>query len=338
MNSNFILIFGEYHTEQKSEHSMQLISKGSELAMETNCDLGIFCVTPDSNILSQDILSSYGVKYEWLFVTEKENYLDIARQFEKIITAMKPGLVLFPASVTGKAIASTLSARLGLGLTADCVDVMYQQNGFVFTRAALNDSILADIACINCVTNMGTIKYGVFKVKPSLCERVSPEIQVMNNMILNDKSDTYEVIKILNYNEAEKSHRDICSAKIVFGIGRGISKESTRNKLLKIAKKYHFGVAFTRAAVEMYSLSVEQQVGQSGISISPDIYVGFGISGACQHMVGLRNASTIIAINNDSNAPIFQYSNYSIIADANEIIDELYKKLIIDKFGQEGDN
>lgn len=335
MNSNFILVFGEYHTDRKAEHSMQLISKGAEIAKETNCDLGIFCVIPDKESLSQDVLASYGVKHEWLFVTEKENYLEISKQFEKVIRNLKPSLVLFPASSTGKAVAATLSARLGLGLTADCVDVTYSQNGFVFTRAALNDSVLADIACINCETNMGTVKYGVFKINSPSCEEVIPKIEVIDNTISNNSCNPYDVIKILECEEAEKSDVDISSAKIVFGIGRGISNESTRNKILKIAEKYQFGVAFTRAAVEMYSLSAKQQVGQSGISISPDIYIGFGISGACQHMVGLRNASTIIAINNDSDAPIFQYSNYSIIADANEIIDELYRKLIV---CQEGDN
>lgn len=113
------------------------------------------------------------------------------------------------------------------------------------------------------------------------------------------------------------------NSKVVFAIGRGVKEKYTADIIKKLAYKYKAGLIGTRAAVEEGLIDKEQQVGQSGASICPDVYVGFGISGASQHMVGIRNAKLVIAVNSDENAPIFNFADYAIVDNLNNVIKNL---------------
>ena len=125
-----------------------------------------------------------------------------------------------------------------------------------------------------------------------------------------------EVIKIEKLVQKSKAPLDF--SNIVFGIGRGVN-EDTYEIIKKLAQKIGAEIAGTRAVVEAGVMGKERQVGQSGINISPNVYVAFGISGATQHIVGIKNAKLVIAINQDENATIFDYADYKVVADVNDI-------------------
>jgi electron transfer flavoprotein alpha subunit len=312
--------------KQDNEHLFQIISKARSLAEDSGNCVTVLCI----GNYSKEQLSEY-IKYgaDTVLLNNQINYptikafCDIATE---IIKFQKPKVILFPASHFGKAAAAVLSTRFEAGLTADCIEVEVNENkDFFFSRAAINDSVIARIQCINCKLMMCTVKKDVFVKKQFENDRQG-KIEEFNYEIGGGYEENYfEVIESLEI--FVKPTIDINKFPIVFCIGRGVHTEEMRNRIFELAQKFGAGVVGTRTAVEDHLVEKERQVGQSGKSISPHIYVGFGVSGTSQHMVGIKNASIIIAVNNDENAAIFDYADYSIIEDLNVVVDEMERML-----------
>lgn len=320
---NEILIICE-NEELNCEHILQIISKARELADNEGMKVAALCIGK-YNENQYNILIQYGV--DCVIVCEKKGNLcldNICNITEAVIYQRSPKLIVYPASSYGKAISARLSARLDMGLTADCIDIeVMNNNEFIVSRAAINDSIIAKIKYINCNTGMCTVKKDVFK-KWNINLSAGHIEKFIYDEYENEKSDCfYNILEKIQYNI--KPVVDIGMFSIVFCIGRGVKSEKTLNKIFNLAKKYNAGIVGTRAAVELNLIEKSCQVGQSGKSISPYMYIGFGVSGASQHIVGIKNANIIIAINNNKNAPIFEYADYSIIENIEDIIKEMEK-------------
>lgn len=303
---------------------LQILSKAKKIAVSSNKLVNILCVGANDEDQFQAI-ANYGA--DIITLSEQVQPISLRKRVEvasTVMREMRPELILLPATDTGKALAAILSTRFEIGLTADCIDIeLMSDKDFYFSRAALNASVIAKIKCINCDMKMGTIKKDVFMI-----QEPGDKCIVNVERIDCDTDDTEEQkIQVLESVELKKAsrHIDLDKYPIIFGIGRGVKTTNTKEKILKLAEKWGAVVVGTRPLVEEGFIEEERQVGQSGKSISPRLYIGFGISGASQHMVGIKNAKTVIAINNDSNAPIFDYADYPIIADLNVIIDELEK-------------
>jgi electron transfer flavoprotein alpha subunit len=266
-------------------------------------------------------IANYGAHKVIVCNEEKEpsSYIEFCETF---IIENQIGLITFLDSAAGKELAAILATSLGGGLTADCIDIAYNGNGqFIFSRVALNDSVIAQIVCINTRFQMCTIKENTLK-KDGGFQYERGEIEAYSKIATKNKIE--QNVKVLSRTPYErKSNAQIQKAKKIFGFGRGIKSLDNLEKLKRLAKKYSAEVGGTRACVEENWLDEEHQIGQSGISISPQIYVAFGISGASQHIVGTQNAKIIVSVNNDEAAPIFQYSDYVLIEDTSVIIDEL---------------
>lgn len=312
--------------EYDSEHSLQIITKARVLANECGKDVLVICAGQyDEKRLKE--LITYGANnviiYESIEKIEVNEFADIMTE---VIKEHRPEVIMFPASNYGKAVAAILSTRFEAGLTADCIDIEFTDD-FCFCRAAINNSVIAKIKCTNCDIKMGTIKKDVF-AKKEYEGKINGTIKRMefssNKINYDDTAEIIESTKI-----KVKQYVDINKYSIVFCIGRGVNKKQTRDKIFNIAQKYGAGVIGTRAAAEAGMIEKAYQVGQSGKSISPNIYIGLGVSGASQHMVGIKNAGIIIAVNNDENADIFNYSDYSIIDDVDNIISEMEKLLLV---------
>ncbi|MDR2408438.1 MAG: electron transfer flavoprotein subunit alpha/FixB family protein [Bacteroidales bacterium] len=309
-----------------SEHLQQLLYKAYNLLRENDALVSAICIgNYDYDVLRA--LSKYGADE---VIHSKEIGIDY-RQISLILTNLlhdvenKPKLILFPATEWGKCIAADLAIKIGAGLTAECIDIeaekINNEYQFTFTRAAINSSVLAQIQCTNTTIGMCTCKKNVFTVTEplpykdiSIHEWKSESIHLSSSMprILHTELISYTERNI----QLENSH-------IVFGVGRGVKDKNDLELIKKAAKKYNAAIAGTRAIVEEGLIEKRCQVGQSGISISPQIYVTIGISGATQHIVGIKNAKRIISINIDPNAPIFNYSDYCIVDDYRKIFQEL---------------
>ncbi len=239
---------------------------------------------------------------------------------EKIIVENQIGLITFLDSVECKVLASMLATKLGGGLIADCIGIEYEGDGkYSFLRAAASDSVLVKIMCKDTKYQMCTIKKNSFS---DIEDAKYGSGEVIEYYSTEERTDSMPQYKVVN-REIYKTEGNnfIDNAKIVFGFGRGIKSPPTLMKLRELAERCSAKVGGTRASVEDRLIDEKEQIGQSGISISPNIYVAFGISGAQQHIVGLKNAKIIISINNNEHAPIFDYSDYVIIDNAEEIIE-----------------
>lgn len=308
-----------------NDHMAQMISKARTLADKGGHLVSVLYIGDERESTIKEI-SECGADFLILgtgcTTVGVWKYSDI---ITSVIKKRKPELILFQASSFGKDIAAIISTRFEAGLTADCIDILYDpEEGFRFVRAAICDSVIAQISCINCDMNMGTVKEGVFE--RCSAERKS-DIQVLSFPVEADEDAYDKNVICIDTRQAEqvKSEININEYATVFCIGRGASSPECVEAIYALAKKYHACVVGTRPVIEEGIMKKERQVGQSGKSISPQLYVGFGVFGASQHLVGIRNAKKIIAVNKDPNAPIFDYADYSIVADVKELLNELNK-------------
>lgn len=307
-----------------SEHILQIIAKAVALSETSGYKITVVCVGPYNKIMSERLMQ-YGANRVVLYESDEiSNVYGFCEVVQQIIKMYNPSVALFPASRFGKAVAAVLSTRFEAGLTADCIDIRYEDGEFCFYRAAINDSVVAKIQCINCTLKMATVKKDVF-IKKQIEKEKKGELEKVTCNLKLVKDECFKVLKCEKQKVPPKIN--ISKYSIVFCIGRGVKNEKTRNKLVEIAKRCDAGIIGTRAAVDEKYIDKSRQVGQSGKSISPKIYVGFGVSGASQHIVGIKNAKFIIAVNKDENAPIFQYADYSIVEDLDKVVEEMDKML-----------
>ena len=290
---------------------------------------GVGCIYagPDYS-QNQKELAAMGVKK--LFYADikcEDSYLAYARLVQKICREEMPEMIVFPGSRLGRAVAATCSVALEAGLVADCIDISRDEDGrLVFSRTALNSSVVAEIIGINHQVMMCTTKQNVFPYEAQEENKgeQGPEC------ICIDLSDVgpleYTNYELLSSEASEAFQTNLLKADIVISIGRGVSPQSIE-KLQKITSDSNdISIGCTRAVVEAGLLPKAVQIGQSGKVIAPKLLILMGVSGASQHLAGIMNAKRIISINNDEAAPIAQLCDVSIKADANEVIDLLCKQ------------
>ncbi len=315
-----ILVVCDRSTEI-NRHMMEIIYKAKTIAMESGHLVSVL-YTGNKN---KDIVKGFSQCGADILISGTSPNKIGMWQFSDLVTRWikkrKPQLVLFQSTEFGKDIAAIISARFEAGLTADCMDIFYDiTNGFRFMRAAICDSVIAQIHCINCTMNIGTVKEGVFEI----CKLDRTWKMEMIPFSV-EEDNTYERETCLHMSKEEQIKKEINMKEYstVFCIGRGASSPECVEGIFALAKKYNACVVGTRPVIEEGIIEKERQVGQSGKSISPKLYIGFGVFGASQHLVGIRNAKKIIAINHDPKAPIFDYADYSMVADVKDILDKL---------------
>ena len=223
--------------------------------------------------------------------------------------------VLFGASVLAADVAGGLAARLGAGLNWDLSDLEVGDGGLVGKRSALGDTVLADVGW-SADPKLGLIRAGSFDPAETGGEAAVEEIGVE----LEDFSSRAEMVEQAH---AEQVGPSIEEAEILVTGGRGLGSPENFSILEELAAVLGGAVASTRAVVDSGWYPYPTQVGQTGKVVSPKLYLGAGVSGAIQHKVGMQTSQTIVAINKDPNAPIFEFSDMGIVGDLNEIVPKL---------------
>ena len=297
----------------------QLISKAYQLSKESNgCVQAVFIGNASDDELKRCAL--YGadeVVYQQCEAKDEKVWLDI---LSDIYSSIGADIIMFTNTDFSKTLSSLFASRFEVGLTADCIDICFEEeNGFVFERAAMSDSVQARIICINSQCCTCTVKKNAF---------VETEINAQKELNIRKWEYTgsfiadpaYEIINSVK--RVCENNTDLDNAKIVFGVGRGVKDRETFDMICQAGKKYNAVVVGTKCVVDDGLLPKKLQVGQSGCSIAPDLYIAFGISGANQHLVGIRNSRQIIAVNNNENAPIFNIADVKIVADVKEFMKE----------------
>lgn len=239
-----------------------------------------------------------------------------------VIKEVKPSILLIGATNQGRDLAPRISSSLGTGLTADCVDLDISEYGLLAaTRPTFGGQLMATIIC-KTKPQMASVRPKVFK----------PEANVIGeSKIIYKKAEIDEIpkkVKVLEFIKAVKEELNALEyAQVVVAGGMGVKTAEGFKLLEELASVLNGQVAATRSAVYAGLAKHSQQVGQTGLTISPKLYIACGISGAVQHIVGMCNSDKIIAINTDPNAPIFENCDIGYVADVFEVVPELIKRL-----------
>lgn len=315
-----IFVISDSGVDRINIHTFQLLKKGIDLAITLKKQL-IFIYVGDR--YEDEILKLAGYPIDKVVVIPAKNdnlsdeqYRDI---YIECISRFCPEIILMCASIVSRAIASQVATLLDTGLTAECTEISVNNDEVIFTRPVGCAQFLANIGVKDTNIKMCTVKKNVFDCNISKGSYL-PEVCVFD---LDVKRDTNKVI----IESLFIGNRDgeLEKAKIIVAGGRGLGEKGFA-LLKEFARNINAAVGGTRVAVENGWISYKNQIGQTGMTIRPDIYINFGVSGSLQHVVGIESSKQIISVNIDENAPIFEYSHFKIVGDAIEILSHLVKQ------------
>lgn len=332
---NNILVFCEITEEKQiAEVSLELCSKARKLADRLNSSLEAIVIGDRITDLEKQ-LYPYGVNTIFYLDDPRVCFYQTLPFFSTITQLIKeetPDIVLFGATSVGRDLAPRVASYLRCGLTADCTsleigdhtdaktntiykDILYQ------IRPAFGGNIIATIVSPETRPQMATVREGVMKK-----EIYNNEHQGVIRLLEADKylKDNDFCIEILSRN-IETQKINIKGAPIIVAGGYGMGSKENFALLHELAETIGGEVGATRAAVDAGFTETERQIGQTGITVRPKLYIACGISGAVQHRAGMDQSSMIISINTDPNAPINAIADYTIIGDATDIIPKMIK-------------
>lgn len=299
--------------------SYELLGEAVRLAVPSNRKVCALLLEENDNM---DMLFHYGAdEIHILAPSNQEECLeDVAIQrISRFLKEQMPDIFLVGSTMFGKSIVAGLAGVLQTGLTADCTGLKIKDGLLWQTRPAFEGDMFATIVCRHKRPQMATVRAGVMKpIKPDRARTG----QLFRHLTDKHTSGIYEIIKRVPLEE--KASR-LEKAKIVVGIGMGIASKRNIDELREKAGQIGAVIGATRAVVDSGLLPAQYQIGLTGTSICPELYIACGVSGSTQHMSGV-SAKMLIAVNKDRHSPIFQYAHYGIVADAMSVVPILLEK------------
>lgn len=297
--------------------SYELLGKTRSLAEEMGCQvLAVMFAEMDGEGAAQSAIS-YGADVVYCFSTPcGAGELARAEAIAEKMGEGRPWAFLFPATARSRTVAAILSARLKTGLTADCMALSVENGLLKQTRPAFGGSLMAEVFCRRSFPQMATVRSGVF---PLPCDDKERQGQVFRFRLEERESPA----KLVGKNGGSGYGRNLNEAEVVLAGGMGLGGKEGFRLLEKAAGAVGAVPAASRAAVNAGLAPYTWQVGQSGRSIRPKLYIACGISGAVQHMAGIHGAGTIIAVNSDRKAPIFDFADIGICGDCRDFLQML---------------
>jgi electron transfer flavoprotein alpha subunit len=301
--------------------SFELLSEGRKLANELKQDL-CAVVLADKNKNYEKILGEYGADKVYLIENKEfvEYNTDIySAAIISLINKHKPSVMLFGASIKGRDLAPRVASALYVGLTADCTWLSIRDGLLIQSRPAFGGNIMADIISPNSRPQMATVRPNVMKIAEPNLGKIA--ILIREDIKLDKNMRRVKVIE--RHIEDSKDSIKIENAEIIISGGRGLKTKEKFKLIEELAGLLSGCVGASRAAVDLGFIEKKHQVGQSGTTVTPKLYMAFGISGAIQHIVGMKTSDVIIAVNKDPNAMIFSVAKYAIVGDAHQILPKL---------------
>ncbi|MBU3206345.1 electron transfer flavoprotein subunit alpha/FixB family protein [Clostridium algidicarnis] len=317
-----VWVFAEQRDGKLQKISLELIAKGREMADKLGVKLTSLLLGNNVGELSKTLIA-YGA--DEVLQVESELLNDYTTDgYTKVICELvdkyKPEVLFIGATFVGRDLGPRVAARLNTGLTADCtaLDIDEETKHLLMTRPAFGGNLMATIECADHRPQMATIRPGVFAklIKDESREKNIVKIEA------NLKQEDIRT-KIIDVKKIHKEIEDITEAKVLVAGGRGVGDKESFNLLKELAETMGGTVAASRAAIEKNWLDKDYQVGQTGKTVRPNIYIACGISGAIQHLAGMQESDIIIAINKDESAPIMKLADYAIVGDFNKVIPEM---------------
>jgi len=306
--------------------SYELIGKAKELAADLSTDVTAVLFGFEVKSLANN-LAAYGA--DRIIIVDDPALKEYTTEpythaMHEVINKYKPEIVLFGATAVGRDLAPRTSARVKTGLTADCtsLEVDVDTKNLRMTRPAFGGNIMATIMCPDNRPQMATVRPGVMQ-KMTKDEHAVENVEIFD--LKFEPNGKYVTVEEIIKKVSNKV--DIMDAKILVSGGRGIGGQENFKVLQNLADVIGAEVSSSRASVDAGWTEKEQQVGQTGKTVRPQVYFAIGISGAIQHLAGMEEADIIIAINKDEYAPIFDVADYGIVGDYAKIVPALTEKL-----------
>ncbi len=314
-----VWVFTE-HTEGKpAEVSWELLGVGGELAKARNSEICSVVIGDNVEHLGKEAFA-YGAAKVYLVDDPVFHYYrteSYYKAFCYLIEKYKPEIVLIGATGLGRDLAGAIATNLQTGLTADCTGLSIDDKGFLLqTRPAFGGNIMATILTEFTRPQMSTVRPHVMPMPAKDTSRIGQIIR--DKVPIKEEDIAAKVLEIIGDKQLESV--DVAAADIIVSGGRGMCNTENYKILQELADELGGVVACSRAAVEAGWMPLERQVGQTGKTVRPKIYFAVGISGAIQHLVGMQDSDTIIAINRDKQAPIFEVATYGIVGDLFQVI------------------
>ncbi|OFX81083.1 MAG: electron transfer flavoprotein subunit alpha [Bacteroidetes bacterium GWE2_29_8] len=332
---NNIFVYCEIEEGLIADVSYELLSKGRKLADELQCKLNAVVIGDDLNGIENNLFK-YGVDTAFVFDDNRfypYRTLPHASIVTKLFEEEKPQIALFGATSIGRDLAPRVASALKSGLTADCTNLVIgdytetrtgkeYKNLLYQIRPAFGGSIIATIVNPDTKPQLATVREGVMKNEP-LTKPINGEV-VKHNIDDYIKNEDFVLDIIERHIEAKKIN--IKGASIIIAGGYGVGSKASFDKLFELAEILGAEVGASRAAVDAGFVDHERQIGQTGITVRPKLYIACGISGAVQHRAGMDESAMIISINSDPKAPINSIADYVIIGDINDVMPKMIKK------------
>ena len=320
-----VWVFAEQRAGKLTSVSLELLGKAQELAASLGQDVSALLLGSKVSGLAKSLIN-HGA--DRVYLAEHRALKDFrtlayTKVIEELVARYRPNILLMGATHVGRDLAPRVSRRIGVGLTADCTELSIDpEEGILLqTRPAFGGNVMATIANRYSRPQMATVRPGVMEPRPTPGKKGRV---IRHKVSLKEREIGVKVLEVV---KEKKKGVNLSEAKVIVAGGRGVGNAEGFRKLEKLAAAIGGEVAGTRVAVEEGWIPPERQVGQTGQSVRPELYIACGISGAIQHRAGMMNSRYVIAINKDSRAPIFQVADWSIVGDLHDVVPEMIKEL-----------
>ncbi len=314
-----VWVFAEAAGGALAPVSIELLGEGARLAAELGQELSAVLIGSDVEPLAAE-LAAFGARRVYLCQhPDLASYSTLAytRVLAELVREHAPAVLLMGATPLGRDLAPRLSRRLDLGLTADCTGLAIEPEtgNLLQTRPAFGGNVMATIYTPRVRPQMATVRPGVM-ARPRRSEGVQAEVVTVE--ATPDPADL--LLRVLSRRETARRGVDLSQAKVIVSGGRGCGGDEGFALLESLAGLLGAELGGTRVAVEEGWIGVERQIGQTGQTVRPELYVACGISGAIQHRAGILGSRFIVAVNRDARAPIFSVADYAIVGEVQKVV------------------
>ena len=315
--SNTVFVYVEVFGGKAKNVSLEIIGPGKKIAAASGDKVAAVLI---GNDLDDAIKAATSYGAEQIITVSGDGYADYSVEsyafaLAQLVDKYKPTAFLFGASSNGRELAPRLAAKLKTGVAADCTGVDVGDNGVIqWTRPVYSGRYLSVVECPDARPQIATIRAGIFK-------RGEPDASLKAEIIKEDiAAPSIRTTLIEMITEAAEGAVKLEDAEVIVSGGRGVGKPENFAFLKDLADLLGGVVGASRAAVDAGWISHVHQVGQTGKTVGPKLYIACGISGAIQHLAGMSGSDVIIAINKDGDAPIFEIADYGIVGDLKVVV------------------
>jgi electron transfer flavoprotein alpha subunit len=323
-----LLVLAEHRQGELRDVTFEMLAKGTELSQRIDADLT--AVLLGHNV--QEFAKKLADHTKRVLIIDDERLENFAAEaYQKVLSHLiserKPLLTLIGHTAFGVDLAPSLATKLDLPLATDCIDLSFEEEKLVVVRQVYGGKVNVKASLRKSESYIVTLRPATFEIKEA--EPLGGEIVEMPAP--PSLSDDMSYKRFIDYFQPPAGEVDITAADIIVAIGRGIKDAENIPIAEKLAKAFGGVLACSRPIVDKGWLPNDRQVGASGKTVKPKLYIAIGISGQFQHISGMRNSDLIIAINRDSKAPIFRAADYGVVEDLFKVVPTLTDKILEEK-------